>query len=81
MKKGNLMLSLFFGTGLLLAGCGNTEEPPPEEEPAVESDEQAPPDPDGTHEMPDKPEKGTTENDENLTEQEKDTIEDSVDDK
>lgn len=78
MKKRNLLLSFTFGTGLLLAGCGATEEPPPEEQPAVESDEHAPSAPDGTHELPDEPEEGTTENDEELTESEKQIIEESV---
>ena len=69
MKNRNLMISFTLGTGLLLAGCGANEEPPPEEDPVMEQDEQAPPEPDGTHELPDEPREGTTEDDEELTEE------------
>jgi hypothetical protein len=80
MKKKNLMLSLTLGTGLLLAGCGNTEEPPPEEDPMMEQEEHAPPAPDGTTEDPGEPTEGTTENDDNLNEEEMEEVEESVED-
>lgn len=79
MNKRNLMLSFTLGTGVLLAGCGATEEPPPEDDPVMEQDEQAPSGPDGMTEDPGEPTDGTTEDDENLTDDEKDEIEESVD--
>lgn len=78
MQKRNLMLSLTLGIGLLFAGCGNTEDPPPEEDPVLEQEEQAPSEPDGTTEQPGKPTEGTTENDDNLTEDEMKEVEESV---
>ncbi|MCM3125042.1 MULTISPECIES: hypothetical protein [unclassified Mesobacillus] len=80
MMKRNLMLSFTLGAGILLAGCGATEEPPPEDDPVMGQDEQAPPAPDGMTEDPGEPTDGTTEDDENLTDDEKDKVEKSVED-